>query len=159
MAEKHTKHVYPTGKLTFVIRDEAPFVHMQEPVSHRTVSIELTPWQMELLALKFTHSIGVNRFHEDVSSVFLEPGVTDIPPQPAGIPTAALEGEGVRAAIEEMARALRICRRVFISMSDRGAYPRELAADSDLCMTGGGWIFIDEALSRIDAALAAGEGR
>jgi len=93
MAEKHTKHVYPTGKLTFVIRDEAPFVHMQEPVSHRTVSIELTPWQMELLALKFTHSIGVNRFHEDVSSVFLEPGVTDIPPQPAGIPTAALEGE------------------------------------------------------------------
>ena len=93
MAEKHTKHVYPTGKLTFVIRDEAPFVHMQEPVSHRTVSIELTPWQMELLALKFTHSIGVNRFHEDVSSVFLEPGFTDIPPQPAGIPTAALEGE------------------------------------------------------------------
>ena len=81
MAEKHTKHVYPTGKLTFVIRDEAPFVHMQEPVSHRTVSIELTPWQMELLALKFTHSIGVNRFHEDVSSVFLEPGFTDIPPK------------------------------------------------------------------------------
>lgn len=75
------KHVYPTGKLTFVIRDEAPFVHMQEPVSHRTVSIELTPWQMELLALKFTHSIGVNRFHEDVSSVFLEPGFTDIPPK------------------------------------------------------------------------------
>ena len=133
MAEKHTKHVYPTGKLTFVIRDEAPFVHMQEPVSHRTVSIELTPWQMELLALKFTHSIGVNRFHEDVSSVFLEPGVTDIPPQPAGIPTAALEGEA-KSVIDLLREA-----RTWVAAV---ALLRTSAAASAL-------------LDRIDAALAA----
>ena len=134
MAEKHTKHVYPTGKLTFVIRDEAPFVHMQEPVSHRTVSIELTPWQMELLALKFTHSIGVNRFHEDVSSVFLEPGVTDIPPQPAGIPTAALEGEA-KSVIDLLREA-----RTWVAAV---ALLRTSAAASAL-------------LDRIDAALAVG---
>ena len=137
MAEKHTKHVYPTGKLTFVIRDEAPFVHMQEPVSHRTVSIELTPWQMELLALKFTHSIGVNRFHEDVSSVFLEPGVTDIPPQPAGIPTAALEGEA-KSVIDLLREA-----RTWVAAV---ALLRTSAAASAL-------------LDRIDAALAAGGSR
>ena len=137
MDEKHTKHVYPTGKLTFVIRDEAPFVHMQEPVSHRTVSIELTPWQMELLALKFTHSIGVNRFHEDVSSVFLEPGVTDIPPQPAGIPTAALEGEA-KSVIDLLREA-----RTWVAAV---ALLRTSAAARAL-------------LDRIDAALAAGGSR
>ena len=108
---------------------------MQEPVSHRTVSIELTPWQMELLALKFTHSIGVNRFHEDVSSVFLEPGVTDIPPQPAGIPTAALEGEA-KSVID-------LLREARTWVADGCEYQSTEAAARAL-------------LDRIDAALAAG---
>lgn len=157
MAEKHTKHVYPTGKVTFVIRDEAPFVHMQEPVSHRTVSIELTPWQMELLALKFTHSIGVNRFHEDVSSVFLEPGVTDIPPQPAGIPTAALKGDVVRAAIGEARRRFNVVKDTAYKLPNKCECSGSVACVA--CQLLGDIGDLGDTLSRIDAALAAGEKR
>lgn len=57
------KRIY-THNLTVVIRDDTPFIHLQEPPGFRTVDIKLTPEQMALLEL---HE------NEDISKFILEP--------------------------------------------------------------------------------------
>ena len=51
-------------KLTVIMRDCGPLIHMNEPVAHRTVVIELTPHQSMKLKLKYTH--------EEIGLCFLE---------------------------------------------------------------------------------------
>lgn len=63
----------PNGKLTFIIRDSSPLEFMLEPVTHRTVTIELTEEQINKLSLRW---IG-NRdgdLYEEISTVFYEEG-------------------------------------------------------------------------------------
>lgn len=60
-------------KLTVIIRNYAPLIHMQEPVSHRSVQIELTKEQMEKLIMRRTHIDNGKDFHEEISHCFIEP--------------------------------------------------------------------------------------
>jgi len=62
----------PAVRLTVVIRDESPLIHMQEPVNHRTVHIELTQEQREQLALKCVGRAGGTDLYEQIASAFLE---------------------------------------------------------------------------------------
>ena len=63
----------PGKYLTVIIRDCAPYVHMQEPLGHRAIRIELTDEQRRQLALRWTHTIGTEEGYEEVSQVILEP--------------------------------------------------------------------------------------
>lgn len=58
--------------LTVVIRDVSAFVHLDEPVTRRTVRIQLTDEQIEKLRLHYTHSSHGSDFHEQISTCFLE---------------------------------------------------------------------------------------
>jgi hypothetical protein len=62
----------PKVKLTVVIRDESPFLHLQEPVTHRSVVIWLTEGQLDQLALHCTGRIGGSDLFESLSQCFLE---------------------------------------------------------------------------------------
>ena len=62
----------PNVKLTVVIRDVMPLISMQEPVSHRTVTIELTPSQKEQLALRYRGTNCGQEVWEDISQCFME---------------------------------------------------------------------------------------
>jgi hypothetical protein len=62
----------PNVKLTVVIRDIAPFVHMQEAPTHRTVHIELTDQQKDLLRLSCVGQVGGRPMHEELDKAFLE---------------------------------------------------------------------------------------
>lgn len=64
---------YGPEYLTFVIRDNAPFIHMQEPPRHRTVAIRLTQEQRQQLILKATGSSGKTQHFEEISMVIVEP--------------------------------------------------------------------------------------
>ena len=71
-----TKSILPSRKLTFIIRDSAPFFNLQEPVSHRTVQIDLTTEQLDKLKL-YSHSsqgFGENTvyFYEEISMIINE---------------------------------------------------------------------------------------
>lgn len=70
-----SEHRYPPKTLRVIIRDAAPLAIMQEPVSHRSVSIELTDEQMERLRLHSHGSAGGAPIYEEVSLVFFEEGV------------------------------------------------------------------------------------
>lgn len=59
-------------KLHVTIRDPAPMIHLQEPVHHRLVTIELTEEQAERLKLR---SVGYDmgkQIFEEYSQCFLE---------------------------------------------------------------------------------------
>jgi hypothetical protein len=58
--------------LTVVLRDIAPMVHLNEPVNHRSVRIELTENQRKILSLNNTHTIGGIEFYENISLAILE---------------------------------------------------------------------------------------
>lgn len=58
--------------LTVLIRDITPLIHLNEPVSHRRVTIELTAEQQQQLKLeKVGHSLG-NDIFEDYGTCLLE---------------------------------------------------------------------------------------
>lgn len=59
-------------RLTIIIRDNSPAVHLNEPVSFRRVTIELTEDQAKQLEMKPTHSNGMNQYFEETSHAFLE---------------------------------------------------------------------------------------
>ena len=59
-------------KLTVIIRNPAPFIFMQEPVSHRRVTILLTDWQIAKLELQHVGTSGKAKYHEEVAMCFLE---------------------------------------------------------------------------------------
>lgn len=65
--------LFPSNQLTVIIRDEGPFVHMQQPPVLRSVRITLTPEQVQQLALYYCHGVGKDLFHEVVSHCFIEP--------------------------------------------------------------------------------------
>ena len=75
-----TDHTYPGRILTVVIRDDSPFVHMQEPVRHRTVRIELTDAQIEQLRMRQTGTVMGVPMYEDVAQCFLEPDTQESEP-------------------------------------------------------------------------------
>ena len=58
--------------MTVVIRDESPLIHLNEPVSHRTVKILLTEEQRKALELR---QVGINMgspIYESYSMCILE---------------------------------------------------------------------------------------
>lgn len=61
----------PSGRLTFVIRDEAPFVILNDMPAYRTVDIELTPEQREALRLHAVND-GDNLAFEHVARLIVE---------------------------------------------------------------------------------------
>lgn len=69
------KYVLPKSRfLTVIIRDNSPFIFMQEPPTHRSVTIELTDEQLNSLKLNY---IGVScgqEYYESISKAFLETG-------------------------------------------------------------------------------------
>jgi len=62
----------PNISLTFVIADMGAFECVGEPISHRTVKIELTDEQKDKLTLKQTHHIRGDERYESISQVFME---------------------------------------------------------------------------------------
>ena len=63
----------PGKFLTVVIADDSRFIHLQEPVLHRSVQIELTEEQQQQLALRWTGALGKTDIFETVSRCFIEP--------------------------------------------------------------------------------------
>lgn len=63
---------FPERTVTFVIRDDSPFFHMQEPPTKRTVRIQLTNDQLSQLSLYRTGKIDGKTTYETVSQCFLE---------------------------------------------------------------------------------------
>ena len=63
---------YATNKLKVIIRDDSPFIHLQEPVRHRVVEIALTDEQIELLRLNYTGNVGDTEHFEEISMIISE---------------------------------------------------------------------------------------
>lgn len=63
---------FPSKWLRVVIADDSRFVHLQEPVQHRTVLIELTPEQLKKLELRCTGNLGKTLLFEDISQIFFD---------------------------------------------------------------------------------------
>ena len=59
-------------KLTVIINNIAPFIHLQEPVQHRSVRIELTEEQKKMLRMKWVARSGATDYYEEISHCFLE---------------------------------------------------------------------------------------
>ncbi len=59
--------------LTVVIRNPSPFIHMQEPPTHRTVRLVLTDEQRELLSMRWVGSSGKVQHFEEIASIIDEP--------------------------------------------------------------------------------------
>ena len=74
-----------------------------------------------------------------------------------GLPTAALDGEGVRAAIEEARRRFDVVKDTAYKLPNKCECSGSVACVA--CQLLGDIGDLGEALLRIDAALAAGEGR
>ena len=65
--------IYPTNKMiTVIISNPGPFAFMQEPLTHRTVHLELTPEQKEKLKLNHVGISSGQDIYEEISSVFIE---------------------------------------------------------------------------------------
>lgn len=58
--------------VTFVIRDIMSFVHLQEPVQHRTVQIALTESQRNQLRLRYLGKVSGSPVFEEISQVFVD---------------------------------------------------------------------------------------
>lgn len=62
----------PSRFVTFVIRDESPFIHLQEPVRKRTVQIALTDEQLLALQLRCTGVSAGTPIYEEISDCFMD---------------------------------------------------------------------------------------
>jgi hypothetical protein len=62
----------PGNILTVVIRNDAPLIHCGDCPSYRSVRIELTDEQLNLLGLKWTSSSGKDDYYEEISRCFIE---------------------------------------------------------------------------------------
>ncbi len=54
---------YPNNKLTAIIRNDGPLIHCGDTPSYRSVHIELTPEQVQLMEMYY---------YEEISRVFIE---------------------------------------------------------------------------------------
>lgn len=61
-------------KLTVIFRDNMPTICLGEPVSHRRVTVDLTPEQADALRPRFVGVSGGQNCHEEVSLCFIEGG-------------------------------------------------------------------------------------
>lgn len=52
-------------KLTVIIRDISPFIHLQEPCTHRTVQIPLTDEQVHLLRMNKDEQVSQSYIEND----------------------------------------------------------------------------------------------
>jgi len=62
----------PNVKLTVVLRDDAPNIHLGCSPAYRSVTIQLTDEQLERLALKHTHRSAGVKYFEEIAMCFLE---------------------------------------------------------------------------------------
>lgn len=60
------------SKLTVIVRDDAPLIHCGDMPNYRRVTLNLTPGQKDLLALKGTATSSGKTVFESVSNCFLE---------------------------------------------------------------------------------------
>lgn len=63
---------YIDGKLTVIIRDDAPMVFCGDSPSYRTVVINLTEDQIKKIELRATGKSGSDVYHEAISRVIVE---------------------------------------------------------------------------------------
>ena len=67
-----SEHKYPGHKLTVIIRDDAPWIHMQQSPRMRSVSILLNEYQRKQLMLAHTGKIGGKDIFEEIDRCFIE---------------------------------------------------------------------------------------
>jgi len=67
----------PNGKLTVVIRDDAPMICAGDTPSFRSIQIDLTDDQRQSLSLSCTGTTGGTPIYETVSKCFIEPDKTN----------------------------------------------------------------------------------
>jgi len=65
--------IFPSNKLTVIIRDDSPMVNSNDSPSYRSVQITLTEEQVKQLALLQTWTSGGKEYHEAISRCFIEP--------------------------------------------------------------------------------------
>lgn len=63
---------YPGLKLTVIIRDDSPWIHMQHSPQLRSVSIMLNEYQRKQLMLACTGKIGGRLIFEKIDRCFIE---------------------------------------------------------------------------------------
>lgn len=62
----------PHGILTVIIRDDMPYICMQEPPRYRTVQLQLTEDQLKQIELRFVGMSCGEPIQEEISTCFLE---------------------------------------------------------------------------------------
>lgn len=67
--------IYPSNRLTVVIRDDSPMVFCGDSPTYRSITIELTESQVQQLVLHRTGKSGTQEYHEAISRCFIEPRV------------------------------------------------------------------------------------
>lgn len=65
--------ILPSNILTVVIRDDSPMVNCGDSPTYRSVRIELTPDQVDKLALNKIFMSGGIAYYEIISKCFIEP--------------------------------------------------------------------------------------
>lgn len=65
--------VLPHHVVTVVIRDDSPMMNTQSPPRRRSVRIELTDEQLEVLALEWVGRSGGADIYEEIESMWIEP--------------------------------------------------------------------------------------
>lgn len=61
-------------KITVIIRDPAPFILLQEPMTYRHVTFDLTEEQLAMLRLRSSGVSGGKPITEQISHCFFEGG-------------------------------------------------------------------------------------
>jgi hypothetical protein len=60
-------------KLTVIFRDDSPMIFCNDSPSYRSVQIDLTEKQNEVLKPLQTGTNGLNKIYESISKCFIEP--------------------------------------------------------------------------------------
>jgi hypothetical protein len=94
------KPIYPPKILTVIIRNDAPLIHLNDPPSHRSVRVELTPEQLDALQLNWAHTSSGIKHYESVSHAFLEDSEQLLTDHPAPKP---VDTEALAAELEDLA--------------------------------------------------------
>lgn len=62
----------PPSRLTVILRNDAPMIHCGDSPSYRSVTLDLTPEQVNRLLCRYVGSSGGVDLYEEVSKCFLE---------------------------------------------------------------------------------------
>lgn len=63
----------PSGRLTVIVRDDSPAIHLGDTPSYRSIRIQLTDEQRAQIALRPAWTTGKDVFYEVISKCIMEP--------------------------------------------------------------------------------------